>query len=104
MSPIFCDTVNPIKLAIVKSIPILIIGKSIGNANTGKRAFLEFALAIIADITVVAVAIANEEMVMVMISKLSDLTTCAFKKRKKNVSAKKLINKLVMILNINFPK
>ncbi len=71
--------------------PILIIGKSIGNANTGKRAFFEFALAIIADITVVAVAIANEEIVMVIISRLTDLTTCAFKKRKKNVSAKKLI-------------
>lgn len=96
--------VEPTKLATVRSIPIFIIGNKIGNASTGNSAFLEFAFAIIAEITVVAVAIAKDEIVIVNIKRLIECTICVFKNKKKKVNAKKFMNRLVKILKISLPK
>jgi hypothetical protein len=80
------------------------IGNSIGNDNTGNNAFFDDALDIIADITVVAEAIAKELIVTININNPSEIIGAEFANRKNRIIEKKLINKLNIILKINFPK
>ena len=88
----------------VLSIPIFIIGKSIGKDKIGNNAFLEDAFEIIADITVVADAIATEHIVTININRPREIIGAVFANKKKSIIEKKLINKLNIILKINFPK
>lgn len=88
----------------MQSIPIFIIGKSIGNDKIGNSAFFEDALDIIADITVVADAMATEHIVTINKKRLSEIIGAVFANKKKRIIEKKLINKLNIILKINFPK
>ena len=88
----------------MQSIPIFIIGKSIGNDKIGNSAFFEDALDIIADITVVADAMATEHIVTINKNRLSEIIGAVFANKKKRIIEKKLINKLNIILKINFPK
>lgn len=80
------------------------IGNSIGNDNIGNNAFFDDALDIIADITVVADAIARELIVTININNPSETIGAEFANKKKRIIEKKLINKLNIILKINFPK
>lgn len=94
----------PRNVATVRSMPNFIIGSIIGKDRTGKSAFLELALEIIAEITVVEDATAIEEIVITRINSPWDLTVPEFEKIKNSISEKKLINKLNKTLNINLPK
>lgn len=88
----------------VESIPILIIGKRIGNDKIGNSAFFDDAFEIIAEITVVADAIAIEHIIIMIINNPIETICAVFTNKKKKTIEKKFMNKLNNILYINFPK
>lgn len=94
----------PMNEETVKSIPNLTIGNSMGKESTGNNACLELALEIIAEITVVVVATAIDEIAITKTIIPGDFTIPEFEKRKNKISEKKLMNKLSNTLKINLPK
>ncbi|HPD34207.1 MAG TPA: hypothetical protein PKV40_07680, partial [Candidatus Kapabacteria bacterium] len=82
----------------------LIIGKSIGKDKIGNNAFFDDAFEIIADITVVADAIAIEQITIMIINNPIEIIFAVFTNKKKRTIEKKFMNKLSNILYINFPK